>query len=120
MKDMYLSVSDDERSMGTEQLKEIGKKIRYFRKQMGLSLEGLAARSGVDPKYIGEIERSNTNPSILIIMKIARGLDREVAELFDNMAIQDLNSLEKIKVLVNGKCEKKVEKILKALELLLD
>ncbi|QNB47843.1 cupin domain-containing protein [Thermanaerosceptrum fracticalcis] len=41
---------------------------------IGLTLEDLSAISGVSKSMLGEIERSSTNPTILVLWKIAAGL----------------------------------------------
>ncbi len=58
-------------------LKNIGKKLRYTRKDRGLSQENLAELTGFSRNYIGMIERAEANPPIMTLYKIAAALDIE-------------------------------------------
>jgi transcriptional regulator with XRE-family HTH domain len=61
----------------------IGGKIRLLRQANGLSLQQLADRSGVSAASIHKIERSTMVPTITVLMKLARSLDRSVSYLID-------------------------------------
>lgn len=52
----------------------ISKNLKQIRKKRGLTLENLAEISGVSKSMLGEIERGGTNPTILVLWKIAEGL----------------------------------------------
>ena len=56
----------------------IGSNIQRIRKEQGLTLEGLAERSGVSKAMLSQIESDKVNPTVLTIWKIARGLDVEL------------------------------------------
>ena len=62
-------------------LRFIGQRIRRWREELELSLHELARRSGVAPSTIQKVETGHMVPSISILMKIARGLDRRPSEL---------------------------------------
>jgi len=61
----------------------IGEKIRLLRQAQGLSLDKLADRSGVSAAAIHKIERNAMVPTITILMKLARALDRSVSYLVE-------------------------------------
>ena len=61
--------------------KLLGKKIRKFRKKLGISQEELGFRAGLHRTYIGAIERAEQNVSIDNIHKIARALKVSPSEL---------------------------------------
>jgi transcriptional regulator with XRE-family HTH domain len=61
----------------------IGPKIRQLRHQQGLSLQKLAARSGVSAASIHKIERSGMVPTIATLLKIAVALHSSVAYFVD-------------------------------------
>jgi transcriptional regulator with XRE-family HTH domain len=61
----------------------IGTKIRLLRQASGMSLQQLADRSGVSAASIHKIERSTMVPTITVLMKLARSLDRSVSFLVD-------------------------------------
>ena len=76
----------------------IGTKIRLLRQGNGLSLQQLAERSGVSAAAIHKIERNTMVPTITVLMKLARSLDRSVSYLVD-----EENSLASPVVLVRAK-----------------
>lgn len=59
-----------------------GKKVRQFRKRLGLSQEEFAHRVGIDRTYIGGVERGERNVGLLNICRIARSLHVDPDELF--------------------------------------
>jgi len=62
---------------------DIGGQIRARRKQQGLTLDGLAQRSGVSPAMVSEVERSVKNPTVKLAWQIARALGCSLTELLD-------------------------------------
>ncbi|ACV69804.1 transcriptional regulator, XRE family (plasmid) [Desulfohalobium retbaense DSM 5692] len=62
-------------------LEELGQEIKSRRKQLGLSQEKLADKCGFDRTYISMVERGKRNPSLLNLLKIAKGLEASVSEL---------------------------------------
>lgn len=59
-----------------------GAAVRSLRAQMGLTQEELADRSGIDRSYIGGVERGERNPTIVVVVRIARGFGLTLSELF--------------------------------------
>jgi transcriptional regulator with XRE-family HTH domain len=64
-----------------ENIDFVGKRVRQWRKELGLSLQDLAGRSDVAASTIQKVEKGQMVPSIAVVMKIARGLDRRPTEL---------------------------------------
>ena len=62
--------------------KIFGHRVRALRKARNLTQEGLAERTGLSYKFIGEIERGTGNPTIDTIGKISRALDTPASRLF--------------------------------------
>lgn len=60
---------------------DLGGMIRARRGALGLTLDGLAGRSGVSRAMLSEIERGAKNPTIRIVCQIAEGLGMTVSEL---------------------------------------
>ena len=56
-------------------------KLIAIRKEKGLTQEALALLCGIDRTYIGRLERGERNPSLLILDKIAKGLEMEISQL---------------------------------------
>ena len=61
---------------------KLGERIRTLRKQKKLTQQTLAEKAGIDPKYMGQIERAETNPSIKLLANIASALGVSLPELF--------------------------------------
>lgn len=63
---------------------KFGLKVRELRQQNGLSLEGLAHKADLDRTYIPSIEKGKRNVSITVIEKLAKALNVEISQLFEN------------------------------------
>lgn len=58
--------------------------LRAVRQQRGMTLEDLAAATGLTKSYLSKVERQRSTPSIAVAMKVARALDIDVAQLFSD------------------------------------
>lgn len=65
--------------------KTLSRNLRAARKAHGLSQEALALNADVDRTYISQIERSISNPSLLVLVKIAAVLQIQVADLLTSI-----------------------------------
>ncbi len=65
--------------------KILGKRIRNYRTNAGLSQEKLAELAFCHPTYIGQIERGEKNATIESIEKIAVALNVSLSKLFENL-----------------------------------
>lgn len=61
---------------------ELGLRIKFLRKNIGLSQEKFALKIGMDRTYLATVEAGKRNISLINIEKIAKGLDISLAELF--------------------------------------
>ena len=61
---------------------QLGMRIRYLRKQKGLSIEDLALDANVNRNYLSDLERGMRNPTIQIVDRIARSLEVSLSTLF--------------------------------------
>ncbi|MHA6531717.1 helix-turn-helix domain-containing protein [Paenibacillus sp. BAC0078] len=66
----------------SELVKRIGERIRKLRKEMKLSQEQLAERSGLHTNYVGQVERGEKNLTLETLEKVVEGLDISLEELF--------------------------------------
>lgn len=64
--------------------RNISNNLKLIRKSKGLTLEGLSGISGVSKSMLGEIERGGTNPTILVLWKIAGGLKIPLTKLIED------------------------------------
>lgn len=65
--------------------KELGSRIRYYRKRKKISQEKLAELCNLHPTYIGQVERGERNASIESIYKISIGLEVPVSKLLERI-----------------------------------
>ncbi|HHT9146902.1 MAG: helix-turn-helix transcriptional regulator [Syntrophales bacterium] len=61
----------------------VGDRIRQLRKEKGFSQEKLGYESELHCTHIGSIERGQKNWSIDTLIKVAKGLNVEVVDLFN-------------------------------------
>ena len=52
----------------------LGERVRSLRRERGLTLDGLAARSGVSRAMISKLERGEKSPTLVVAAKVAEGL----------------------------------------------
>jgi transcriptional regulator with XRE-family HTH domain len=65
------------------QFPDFGKEVRRRREARGMTLEQLAARSGLTPNYIGGVEIGKRDPSVSTMQKLAHGLNVHPSELLE-------------------------------------
>jgi transcriptional regulator with XRE-family HTH domain len=66
----------------SEIAKLLGERIRGLRKEKGLSQEVLGERADLHEKFISQVERGAKNLSLDSLIKIAKGLDVSLEEVF--------------------------------------
>src|SRR5919198_5467617 len=62
-------------------LAALGERIRRERARRGLSLNALAAKAGVSRSMLSAVERGGKAPTVLVLDRIATGLDTSIARL---------------------------------------
>jgi len=67
-----------------QSISRVAARIKQWRTNAGYSLQELANRSGVSPSTIHKIERTQTVPTIGVVLKLATGLGRHPTEFFDD------------------------------------
>ena len=72
----------------------LGKRLRHFRSQAGLTLEQLGGRVGVVPSQLSLIENGKREPKLTLIQAISRELGVDPAELLDPAAPDRRSELE--------------------------
>ena len=66
-------------------LRKLGSRIRELRKERGLSQEAVAFDAGVAINTLATIEQGTANPSIAVLLSIARVLKVRVRDLVDTI-----------------------------------
>ncbi|QYJ14506.1 HTH-type transcriptional regulator SutR [Rubrobacter xylanophilus DSM 9941] len=67
--------------MGEEVVRRVGERVRRLRRERGLTLEGLAGRSGVSRAMISKVERGEKVPTLVVAARLAEGLGVSLSEL---------------------------------------
>jgi transcriptional regulator with XRE-family HTH domain len=73
---------------------QFGTTVRRLRKGKGLSQEALAEKAGLAADYVGFIERGENVPSLIAILKLARALEVDTAELVADFTLRKLRSTD--------------------------
>lgn len=63
--------------------KAFGEVIRALRAQTGLAQDRFALVAGIDRSYFGKLERGERQPSLALLLKVARGLGVKGSELVE-------------------------------------
>jgi len=61
----------------------VARNLRRLRVERAVSQEALAVDAKVDRTYVSRLERAIENPTILVLERLAKALDADVAEFFD-------------------------------------
>ncbi len=84
MVDIVSTIMDTAASVVNERIAE---RVRELRAAGGLSLDALAARSGVSRSMISLIERGESSPTAVVLDRLATGLSVTLASLFAPVAV---------------------------------
>lgn len=72
---------------------EVGKRVKQYRENAGLTQNALATRAGVAPSYIPDIEKGKKCPTVQTLGYICFGLGITLAEFFrDSDEQKELNA----------------------------
>lgn len=56
--------------------------IKKIREKQGITLERLEELSGVSKTHINDIERGKKSPTLIVLYKLAKGLNCNINELY--------------------------------------
>jgi transcriptional regulator with XRE-family HTH domain len=62
--------------------KSIGRQVRRYRKQLGLTITDMCARTGLSAGMLSKIENGNTSPSLATLRSLSTALNVPVTALF--------------------------------------
>jgi transcriptional regulator with XRE-family HTH domain len=71
-----------------------GERIRELREKRGLTQEKLAQASDLTTSFVSNIERGAKSPSLNSLLKLARGLKIDAAELVSNFSYDALRRMK--------------------------
>ena len=72
--------------------KELGLRIRYYRKEKHITQEKLAEICNLHPTYIGQLERGEKNATVESMYRIAKGLNIPISKLLENVEQMEIGS----------------------------
>jgi transcriptional regulator with XRE-family HTH domain len=102
-------------------LKGLGQQVRILRQSKNLTQAELAEKAEVGMKYVGEVERGRTNPTLRLVWRLSEALGVEVFELFLFSVIdreQDRRLRTQIVRLVKDRRGKDLERTMQILKVL--
>lgn len=102
--------------------KAISRNIKNIRLKRKLTQEQVAELAGINPKYLGEIERGEKNPTASIVLRLSKVIGVPVCEILksDGCPYADGNYGEMITRLCSGKKEPELNKAMRILEVLFE
>jgi transcriptional regulator with XRE-family HTH domain len=64
-------------------LRRLGARVKLLRRERRLTQEELAERAGLTSKFVGEVERAESNPSAASLARMAGALAVSMGDLFE-------------------------------------
>jgi len=64
-------------------LRRLGGRVKLLRRERRLTQEELAERAGLTSKFVGEVERAESNPSAASLARMAGALSVSMGDLFE-------------------------------------
>ena len=94
----------------------VGKKIKSFRKNAGLTISQLAELADMDGGFLNYVENGKKFPSLNTVYKLSRSLGVPVSEFFtgEGSVVQDAQTLKlvsQVRSVFHGKTKEQQEKI---------
>lgn len=71
---------------------QFGKILRDLRKVKQMTQEELAFRAGMNVTYLSDLERGKNNPSLAVLVDLARALGVELTDLVTGIQISDVDN----------------------------
>lgn len=112
---MRKALDKDEKNL----IMELGKSIRKFRKEGGISQDTLAEMSGIDRRSISDIENGKSNLSFITLYKIVTSLHMPSDLLFYPEEDADSPALQRILVEIKDCSEAERESLARCLVFLI-
>jgi len=82
--DIVVGVSERRAFDQTAHRRAFGDRVRTLRLARAMTQEDLAERSNIHRSYLAAVETGSRNPTLDVIVKIAKGLNVPVGDLFEH------------------------------------
>ncbi len=66
-----------------QMLRRLGARVKHLRRERRLTQEELAERASLTSKFVGEVERAESNPSAASLARMAGALSVSMGDLFE-------------------------------------
>jgi len=76
-------------------MEDVGRKIKELRKNQDISLRQLSRRTGLSNSLLSQVENSKISPSIASLEKIARALDVNIVDFFEDTVVKEISITRK-------------------------
>ncbi|MEW6280883.1 MAG: helix-turn-helix transcriptional regulator [Candidatus Eremiobacterota bacterium] len=94
----------------------MGRQIRRVRVDNAMTQQAFALRIGVNPSYIGPLEKGLKSPSISTLERISQEFSVPIFSFFIDEEVEDQPTAERIRVLVTARPPDERQFLLKTLE----
>jgi transcriptional regulator with XRE-family HTH domain len=102
-----------------DERKRLGQRVKHLRRLRRYTQEQLAERIDINPKYLSSIERGVENPTLDLLVRLSKGLQVDLYELFqfeEGAAPAQLRrKVERLIAEIEGEDLSRVVRILEAL-----
>lgn len=96
--------------------KMIGDRLKELRTRKDVTQEQLAEKVEINTKYLSSIERGKENPTLDIFIRIAKALDVDIGDIFNQLEIEDpAKRLSAINALLAQASKEQLKTVLKIL-----
>ncbi len=119
--DRYNPTADEEKSHRSRMKLDTARMLRKIRRRKNMTQERVAELAGINPKYLGEIERGLKSPTVVVVRRLADALSVPVCVILaaGPCPCAEGRSRE-VAALLSGKHEQKIAKVMKLIELLFE
>ena len=93
---------------------DVGARVRYFRHLRGLSQEQLALQAGINPAFLGHLERGLKSPTITTLDKLVRTLGITFELFAENTGATDQTreaAMQRLQLLVRDLSAEQLNKL---------
>lgn len=97
-------------------------RIRYYRRQKGMSQEELALKANLNPAFFGQVERGMKCPTVDTLYKIACAMSIPLPELvrFESSPTIDEETIDRFKDIIGRIPPDKFERFFQVIDALVD
>ena len=106
-----------------EKTMDIGMRIRYFRQLRGWSQERLALQAGINPAFLGHLERGLKSPTVTTLEKIVYALEITLEDLFAEKIVEEddrQRAVNRILYSISGLGAEEIDRLADVLQAVLD